>query len=85
MRSGLVIDLALLVDFGQGEEAGRGGVNPAACPRMGCFLDTNVLLYAVSTTPAEASKRQLARYCPVSIRMTGGADGDLGALHRAAH
>ena len=28
----------------------------------GCFLDTNVLLYAVSTTPAEASKRQLARY-----------------------
>ena len=23
---------------------------PAACPRMGCFLDTNVLLYAVSTT-----------------------------------
>lgn len=28
----------------------------------GCFLDTNVLLYAVSTTPAEAPKRQLARY-----------------------
>ena len=28
----------------------------------GCFLDTNVLLYAVTTTPAEASKRQLARY-----------------------
>ncbi|MCT0226610.1 PIN domain-containing protein [Synechococcus sp. CS-1331] len=28
----------------------------------GCFLDTNVLLYAVSTTPAEALKRQLARY-----------------------
>ena len=51
---------------------------------MGCFLDTNVLLYAVSTTPAEASKRQLARYCPVSIRMTGGADGHLEALHRAA-
>ena len=28
----------------------------------GCFLDTNVLLYAVSTTPAEAPKRELARY-----------------------
>ncbi len=28
----------------------------------GCFLDTNVLLYAVSTTPARTSKRQLARY-----------------------
>ena len=28
----------------------------------GCFLDTNVLLYAVSTTPAEAPKWQLARY-----------------------
>ena len=28
----------------------------------GCFLDTNVLLYAVSTTPSEAPKRQLARY-----------------------
>lgn len=28
----------------------------------GCFLDTNVLLYAVSTTPSEAPKRELARY-----------------------
>ena len=28
----------------------------------GCFLDTNVLLYAVNTTPAEASRRLPARY-----------------------
>ena len=27
----------------------------------GCFLDTNVLLYAVSTDPGEAAKRDLAR------------------------
>ena len=27
----------------------------------GCFLDTNVLLYAVSSSPAERSKRDLAR------------------------
>lgn len=26
-----------------------------------CFLDTNVLLYAVSTTPAEAEKTRIAR------------------------
>lgn len=26
-----------------------------------CFLDTNVLLYAVSTDPAEAEKMQIAR------------------------
>lgn len=28
----------------------------------GCFLDTTVLLYAVSTTPAEAPKCELPRY-----------------------
>jgi predicted nucleic acid-binding protein len=27
----------------------------------GCFLDTNVLLYAVSADPGEAAKRHLAR------------------------
>ena len=27
----------------------------------GCFLDTNVLLYAVSASPAERRKRDLAR------------------------
>ena len=27
----------------------------------GCFLDTNVLLYAVSVDPGEAAKRDLAR------------------------
>lgn len=28
----------------------------------GCFLDTNILLYAISTTTAERAKRSLARY-----------------------
>ena len=36
----------------------------------GCFLDTNVLLYAVKTTPAEASKRQLARYLLTEVDWT---------------
>ena len=26
-----------------------------------CFLDTNILLYAVSTSPAEADKTRIAR------------------------
>jgi predicted nucleic acid-binding protein len=28
----------------------------------GCFLDTNILLYAISTTTSEQAKRSLARY-----------------------
>lgn len=28
----------------------------------GCFLDTNILLYSISTTTAEQAKRSLARY-----------------------
>jgi predicted nucleic acid-binding protein len=26
-----------------------------------CFIDTNILLYAVSTAPAEAAKTEIAR------------------------
>jgi predicted nucleic acid-binding protein len=28
----------------------------------GCFLDTNILLYAISTTTSEQAKRSIARY-----------------------
>ena len=34
----------------------------------GCFLDTNVLLYAVSTDPGEAAKRDLARELPFTLQ-----------------
>ena len=34
----------------------------------GCFLDTNVLLYAVSTDPGEAIKRELARQSPFTVQ-----------------
>jgi hypothetical protein len=34
----------------------------------GCVLDTNVLLYAVSTDPGEAAKRELARASPFTLQ-----------------
>ncbi len=34
----------------------------------GCFLDTNVLLYAVSTDPGDAIKRELARQSPFTVQ-----------------
>jgi hypothetical protein len=34
----------------------------------GCFLDTNVLLYAVSTDPGEAAKRELASAWPFTLQ-----------------
>ncbi len=34
----------------------------------GCVLDTNVLLYAVSTDPGEAAKRELASAWPFTLQ-----------------
>ena len=33
----------------------------SATPVADCFLDTNILLYAMSTSPAEADKMRVAR------------------------
>ena len=34
----------------------------------GCVLDTNVLLYVVSTDPGEAAKRELASASPFTLQ-----------------
>ena len=34
----------------------------------GCVLDTNVLLYAVSTDPGDATKRERARQSPFTVQ-----------------
>ncbi len=34
----------------------------------GCVLDTKVLLYAVSTDPGEAAKRELASASPFTLQ-----------------
>jgi predicted nucleic acid-binding protein len=41
-------------------------------PAADCFVDTNILLYAISTDPAEAAKTQIAQQLLLTERCSIG-------------